>query len=245
MSLLYSDYMLSVHSFDETWQLVAKAIQESSSEQFQWHVEEDRDGHRITATMEYKKPLRLKRCLLLEVNFLRTTDDKIRLELNYDISPMFNIGEPEGILRKAKNAIALAVTSDGQVYSSQHALPAELSDAEATVKGEKGIMRGVEIVLVLAIIVLILQAMMNPSWDLVGLLWFLGLLAIPAGFCALLYGMYVLIRGTKESQKDRQRTVAQKTVTGVLAVLGGIALCIVALPVILVGLCVGALTWGH
>ncbi|HEY9871483.1 MAG TPA: hypothetical protein V6D08_20165 [Candidatus Obscuribacterales bacterium] len=241
MSLLPRDYMISVYSFDGTWDLVAEAIRKSSSDQFSWRVEEDRDGGRITATMEYQRKLRLKRRLLLEVNFLAIGDNRIRLELSYDISPMFNIGEPERILRATRDQIAAAVAFDGKVYSSKDRLPPELSSTESLAKGETGIMRGVEIVLVFNVVVLLWEAITSPAGQAVGKSVLLLTLAwLPVGILVLLW--CALAKRAEPAQPAPKRTLAQRLLFGALALGCGIAVCAIAVPIILIGLCVGALT---
>jgi hypothetical protein len=241
MSLLPTDYLISVYSFDGTWDLVAEAIRNSSSEEFSWHVVEDRDGNRITAIMEYCKPLRLKRRLLLEINFLPIGQDRIRLELNYDITPTINIREPKRILQATRDRIAAGVAYDGRVYSSGDSLPPELSSTEGLAKGETGIMRGVEIVLVFNVVVLLVEAFTSPGGQAAGQSMLLLTLAwLPVGILVLLWRAFV--KRAEPVEPARKRTLAQQLLFGALALGCGIAVCAIAVPIIVIGLCVGALT---
>lgn len=238
INLQGSDYIISNHSMDETWQLVKSAFEKSSSSDRTWSLLEDRRGSRITATMEYQKKLRMKRVLMLEVNFYPGADaTSIQLELRYTISPMIDIREPEQILEATANDIATALGG-----TIQQGLPkgTSLVTAEPEAKAKSGLMAGIEVVLVLNVIILFIGAFTSTLGQVMPLL--LGgqlALILPGALFVTLYKYFSKpLTGTASFA---EHTALEKVLVGSLSFAAGVMICAAAVPIILFGLCIGAM----
>ena len=244
MNLQDGDYIVSAHPFEETWELVVGAIRKSSVEQFQWNITEDRFGQRVTATMEYRKLARLKRRLILEVNLFSVDDNRVRLELHYTITPMFNVKQPSEIIDNTVAAIANAVNPTAEVYGINNAdLPEVLVDAGKSADRGSGVMRGLEILLAINVVLLLLGAISGPLGNMIKILLNLEVgLAIPGAFILAVWQNFST--PMKGGRKWSERPTSEQLMIGLVTVLGGVLFCIIAVPLMLFGLCMGILYLG-
>lgn len=228
INLLGSDYIVSQHNLDETFSLVINAINGCSKEQFFWKVVEDRPGSRVTAVMEYQKAIRLKRRLILEVNFYPVEDNRVRLELRYTIHPMINIREPEALLTQAADTIAHAV--GGEFMGGKDAPLVVLDTPQA--KSQSGMLTGIEIVLGINFFVMIVAGFTGHAQDAVA--WLLSVqvgLLVPVGIIYMLY----------RAMSRPGQTAFGGVMVAIASIIGGVLICILAAPLILFGLCIGAM----
>jgi hypothetical protein len=237
MNLQDGDYIVSVHPLEETWALVIDAISRASAEKFIWDIVEDRMGQRLSATMQYQKTLRLKRNLLLEINFFPLAPDRVRLELHYTISPLFNIKQPEEIIDKTVSMIAQAVLPGAVLYSRSGKLPAELASVEQKAEGRGVMLTAFEIVLALNLILVILAAIGGAGS------WQQSLLTTVTAFeinLGVLIGLIILFGWGGRGVVTLGRG-GQSVLVWTLAAIGGVFMCIFVVgPIILFGLCLMA-----
>jgi hypothetical protein len=231
MDLLNGDLIMSEHSFDETWAKVVDSLRAASTEQYAWALHEDRDGSRITADMEYKQDLRMRRRLLLEINFFPVEDNRIRLELHYKIDPMINIGRPKQILTTAVDTIAGAVSADQQIYS-RHELPQQLAPVLEPAKEDRRLLAALEIWFVANFIIMfigIFPAGLQLSRSLFQMeAWIM----VPA---IIIVTMGKLMKTSKGGRGGAIGTILGFIVCALFFVF-------VVLPILAFGLCVGILT---
>jgi hypothetical protein len=235
MDLLNGDMMMSTLSFDETWTKVIDAVRASSTEQFRWELHEDRSGNRITADMEYKQDMRLRRRLLLEINFFRSEDDRVRLDLHYQINPMFNVGRPTEILASAVDAIADAVSAKQEIHSLTN-VPPQLAAVAQPDKKDRNILAAVEVLIIANLIIMAVGAFpggADYSHALFQLeTWIVALSAVGAG-----------MRGIMNNSRASAGAGIFAGVLGTVAC--AFFLIFVVLPILAIGLCVGSLSQIH
>lgn len=239
INLLGGDSILSLHPMEETWELVKKAFNDSSHDEFSWKVIQDRAGSRITADMEYQKPMRLKRRLLLEVNFERVSDDRILLQLHYTITPMLNIVESEKVLSETVSNIAEATSGSKQLPALTAPSAEYLEATVATRKSESRMMSGIEIVLAINVFVVFIGAINGVVVQTLNTLLAIQLLMIiPIGIFMM---MYKSLGKAMTGKGYAEQSVGERLLTGSVSVVAGIFVCVAAVPIILLGLCAGFL----
>lgn len=250
MSFPLSYNVISGKGLEDTWEVCCRIIEANAGNigEEKWRLSEDRIGQRLTASLNYQKPARLPRRLILEINFIKQSETRTRLEIFYHISPMIDISEPEGILNGIRDNIAKELSIDGQVYSTVTPVAGQLPEGKSDTdksqenaalinSGEFSTPRLVDALLLLAIIIGFMAATGQNSLALLTGLGIGLVIILPAydiGFC------YKGFTGAFAAGKPfAKQTILERIVISLLTVGSGVLILVVATPIILLGLCFG------
>jgi hypothetical protein len=181
--------------------------------------------------MDFGNAFEVKRHLTLQLVFSQI-GEALRLEMQYQIIPMVNIGQSEKLLQKARDSIGKALTAGQELYQVG-IIPANKevqAEAERERQGNDRLLQGIEVVLLLNVVLVLIFSMTTKSLQsAMSIVLMLQVLWIPIGFC---FAMFASPKNGGGSSWGLGKTI--------LITIGGAAVCIVACPIILFGLCTGA-----
>ncbi|MDP3506997.1 MAG: hypothetical protein Q8T09_03330 [Candidatus Melainabacteria bacterium] len=236
MSLLDGNYIESTHSFEPAWELVLQALAATSQPEFDWQIESDKAAKRIVATMDLGSAFQVKQHLTLELVFSQI-GEALRLDMQYAITPMVNIGQSEKLLQETRDEIVKALTTGQELYQAG-VIPANEEERplpESDKQGNDRLLHGIEIVLLLNLVLVLILAMTIKSLQTVIFIAFaLQLFWIPIGVFYSLFAGYGKIRDRSSRSFG---SVVLFTCGVIWLTLCGTAISVLATIIIFFGLC--------